>query len=276
MTLQYNSEFENNSRISYLNFVGYITPEGEPLDYSYPFGLGGHDRNCVTDFFIQYFYHDIYKDYGRIISINDKNEFLIGDEYKKAFRDWCRGELLKKCKSALYGLENGWYITKEELLELRLRNLLINCYQNEDFNKAFGRILKLMDQYTFGEWFMKTHNLKDMSCNELDCLYDDYFSSMVLSYLKDTLVQYLGYDSVEVQIPRTITTSCININERFYNYKLMDFRIFQIPKMIYDPVDMTYKTMPIIYQTEKEEILEKEINSIKKLVRRDERYKYFR
>ena len=115
-----------------------------------------------------------------------------------------------------------------------------------------------------------------MSCNELDCLYDDYFSSMVLSYLKDTLVQYLGYDSVEVQIPRTITTSCININERFYNYKLMDFRIFQIPKMIYDPVDMTYKTMPIIYQTEKEEILEKEINSIKKLVRRDERYKYFR
>ena len=41
MTLQYNSEFENNSRISYLNFVGYITPEGEPLDYSYPFALVG-------------------------------------------------------------------------------------------------------------------------------------------------------------------------------------------------------------------------------------------
>ena len=33
--------------------------------------------------------------------------------------------------------------------------------------------------------------------------------------------------------------------------------------------------MPFAYQTEKEEILEKEINSIKKLVKREERYKYF-
>ena len=34
--------------------------------------------------------------------------------------------------------------------------------------------------------------------------------------------------------------------------------------------------MPFAYQTEKEEILEKEINSIKKLVKREERYKYFK
>ena len=34
--------------------------------------------------------------------------------------------------------------------------------------------------------------------------------------------------------------------------------------------------MPFVYQTEKEEILEKEINSIKKLVKREERYKYFK
>ena len=99
---------------------------------------------------------------------------------------------------------------------------------------------------------------------------------MMLNDLKDTLVQYLGYDSVESQLPKYITTSCINVNERFYNYKLMDFRIFQIPKMIYDPSDMIYKPMPVIYQTEKEEILEKEIESIKKMVKLEDRYKYFR
>ena len=99
---------------------------------------------------------------------------------------------------------------------------------------------------------------------------------MILSYLKDTLVQYLDYDSVETQTPRTITTTCINVNERFYNYKLMDFQIVQLPRMIYEPSTKTYKSMPFVYQTEKEEILEKEINSIKKLVKREERYKYFK
>lgn len=46
--------------------------------------------------------------------------------------------------------------------------------------------------------------------------------------------------------------------------------------MIYDPSDMIYKPMPFIYQTEKEEILEKEIESIKKMVKLEDRYKYFR
>ncbi len=56
----------------------------------------------------------------------------------------------------------------------------------------------------------------------------------------------------------------------------MDFQIVQLPRMIYEPSTKTYKSMPFVYQTEKEEILEKEINSIKKLVKREERYKYFK
>ena len=272
MTLQYNSEFENNSRISYLNFVGYITPEGEPLDYSYPFGLGGHNRNCVTDFFMTYYYYDIYENYGRNIEINSKNVCLTGDEYKKAFRDRCMNMLPKECQQILYRLKNGWHTSKEDILKLRLANLFINCYQNGDFNLAFGRKLTLMDMLTFTD---SCYVSPDSYYDEFE-LYDIYFSSMMLNDLKDTLVQYLGYDSVESQLPKYITTSCINVNERFYNYKLMDFRIFQIPKMIYDPSDMIYKHMPVIYQTEKEEILEKEIESIKKMVKLEDRYKYFR
>lgn len=106
MTLEYNKKFENN-RFSFMNFIGYITPEGEALDYRYPFGMGGHDRNCVTDFFLQYFYYDVYEDYGRIMVINDKIELLINDDYKKAFRDYCRNELPKKCQSTIYRLKQG-------------------------------------------------------------------------------------------------------------------------------------------------------------------------
>ena len=133
-----------------------------------------------------------------------------------------------------------------------------------------------MDNDTFIDWYKISHNLENRSSKKLQNLYDRYFSFMILSYLKDTLVQYLGYASVETQTPRTITTTCINVNERFYNYKLMDFQIVQLPRMIYEPSTKTYKSMPFVYQTEKEEILEKEINSIKKLVKREERYKYFK
>lgn len=276
MTLEYNKKFENKHQ----NFIGYITSEGETLDYSRPFGNGGHDRNHVTDFFARYFYYDIYEDYGRIITINHKNEWLIGEEYKKAFRNYCREKLLEECRSIEWRLKEDWYVGKDDMLKLRLRNLFINCYQNEDFFQGFGRRLALMDKDTFEEFYEQTHNLSnkdyDEKNEEIEWAYNDYWAFMILSYLKDTFVQYLGYDSVEIQLPRTICTSHFNINERFYNYKLMDFHIQQVPKMIYDPIDKMYKPIFIEYQTEKEEFLEKEIQSIKRLVKREDRYNYFR
>lgn len=39
MTLEYNKKFEND-HFSFMNFIGYITPEVEALNYRYPFGMG--------------------------------------------------------------------------------------------------------------------------------------------------------------------------------------------------------------------------------------------
>ena len=128
--------------------------------------------------------------------------------------------------------------------------------------------------------YISSHDLSGMSYREkqrkIEYQYNDYLSKNLLSYLKDTLVMYLGYDSVERMTSRTITTAHLNINERFYNYLLMDFSIHQVPKMIYDPVCKCYKPYTLEYQTEKEKILGMEIESIKKLVKREDRYHYFR
>ena len=52
--------------------------------------------------------------------------------------------------------------------------------------------------------------------------------------LKSILVQACNYDSVERQLYRTITTSKFNIYETFYDYILHDYKIFQIPKKVYN------------------------------------------
>lgn len=276
MILEYNKKFENENKYICSKFIGYITPEGETLSYNHPFGLGGHDRNYTTDIFMYYFYHDTSPNYDRFIN----DDYLLGEEYKKAFREYCLDKLPKKCLSTLDGLKHGYYVDKRDLLELRIRNLLLNCYQNEDFFKAYGRSLFIMSDYDFEKIYKESHDLSSqndyLKGDVIECAYEDYWSSMILSYFKDTLVQYLGYDSVETELSRTICTSYPNINERFYNYKLMDFNIQQVSRMMWDEENKIYRPAPIEYQTEKEEILEKEIESIKRLVKREDRYQYFR
>jgi hypothetical protein len=49
----------------------------------------------------------------------------------------------------------------------------------------------------------------------------------------DYAVQLFGYDKVE-RLPKTITTSRINIYEHFFNYLLMDFTIVQLPAVGFD------------------------------------------
>lgn len=177
----------------------------------------------------------------------------------------------KKCANTLYDMKHGHFVYRKDILELRIRNLLLNCYQNEDFFKGYGRSLFLMSEDSFIDMYEKLYDLGEKSYNErqneIEYLYYDYWSRMILSYFKDTLVQYLGYDSVEMVSSRTICTSYPNINERFYNYKLMDFNILKVSRMMWDDENKIYRPSPIEYQTEKEEILEKEIESIKRLVK---------
>jgi len=131
--------------------------------------------------------------------------------------------------------------------------------------------------------------------------YYRYLSSELMQYVKDIYVQYLGYDSIERfyfgkpvkkatyfgldsheefdRFPRTITTSCPNVYERFYNYMLMDWDIHRLSKYRYNEETGKYEEEPSymqMYETEKEKVLCKEIKSIKKEVPLLERPQYFR
>lgn len=96
--------------------------------------------------------------------------------------------------------------------------------------------------------------------------------------LKDILVQACNYDSIESQLYRTITTSKINIYETFYDYILHDYKIYQIPKKIYDEKLEKYVdyVQPEWMISDKEKRLKDELASICKLIPIEERKQYCR
>ena len=78
------------------------------------------------------------------------------------------------------------------------------------------------------------------------------------------MIQYLGYDSIEVKEPNTISSSSLRINERFYNYILMDFKIDRMQRLRYDSEQKRYLlTKEDFFFQEKEDILRNEILSLK-------------
>lgn len=96
--------------------------------------------------------------------------------------------------------------------------------------------------------------------------------------LKSILVQACNYDSVESQLYRTITTSKFNIYETFYDYILHDYKIFQIPKKVYNEELEEYIDweQPEWLISDKELRLKAELESICKEVPLEERKQYCR
>ena len=94
--------------------------------------------------------------------------------------------------------------------------------------------------------------------------------------LKDILVQACGYDAVESQLYRTITTSKFNIYETFYDYILHDYKIFQLPKKIYSEKEERYMdwVQPDWYVPEKELRLKSELEAICRTTPLEKRKKY--
>ena len=78
---------------------------------------------------------------------------------------------------------------------------------------------------------------------------------------------------------KVIFTSCTNPNERFYNWLLMDWIVQRVPKMIWNEGEQRFvqeSALMDYYQTEKEIILGKEIQSIRRKVPKQYREEYFR
>lgn len=190
----------------------------------------------------------------------------------------------------------GYTSNKFKIMDRDLLQFFKNCYENDTFNKGLGRYIRLKCGYQFADddfapIYKKCLDLYPKKENETaeqykyrtpsyyhyDYQYERYIDIQLLNLLKEVFISYLGYHSVE-RIPRTITTSEFKIYETFYNYLLNDFNIFQIPKMIYDQDKKMYveQKQNEFFVPDSELRLKEEIQSIKKLVPKKERYKYYR
>ena len=201
----------------------------------------------------------------------------------------CYGFVIPFFRAYLYPHECGnsfmWF-NKEHILEdlMNLEKILTTRYFFENQNAVKMRLA--LTRYFINCYKSSLTVLKQNSWN-------DYYSdlSRVIGQstenqvhngryllLKEILVQACNYDSIESQLPKTITTSKFNVNEAFYDWLLMDYTVCQIPKKIYSEDEEKYVDweQPDFLKTDKELRLGEEIQAIKKLVPLNQRNRYFR
>jgi len=206
----------------------------------------------------------------------------------------CYNERQEIIKEQINSQEPFWKMHVYENLQNDIISFFKHAYSNDDFFEAIDRVLQIQCFDSFEEIYKKemdeidrVHEKYPYKSTSRD-FYENYVKVELMSHFKDIMVQYLGYDSIERRLKlnpdksdmfKVITTSCTNTNERFYNWILMDWDIHRIYKMYWNEDEKRFiKENPIsnYYQTEKEEILGKEIESIKREVPKQYRKDYFR
>lgn len=297
MTLQFNELIINDKPLNPRNFVnakfiGYLNPHGVEINYRNPFGSGGHDNNPTTDLFMEYFItHEIYSNKDSDF-YQTPEDIVRKEKIDTEFNREILKEKLEVIRSDLKRFtQNRW-----ELLKYDLLSFFLNCYENESFVEGFGKDCSIMSRDDFEEkvysfvnaerkrLYPKREGEDYMRYWDRIPLYYDYYwqydlyrKQFKLDKFKDVMVQYIGYHYV-ARIPKTIYTSEFNIYETFYNYLLNDFTIIRLPKMIYDGKNKKYvEVKPNEFLVSDSELrLKEEIDSIKKLVKTCDRWKYER
>ncbi len=291
MTLPFKDVIVNDSEYSKDNFgnprfIGYLTKNGEILDYSYPLGIGGHDNNKLTSYFECFFRMPSHNTW--VQEFENKNNINIEEE------KWYAQNRIEYFKARLeyttyfnqkYGPKKDPYIKFTNDLD----RFFYNCYQADTFMDGFGQNCIALNKTEFYQKYCSTKNIYTKKSEETEEQYHerhnrlfeyDYYwhkKNLILDWYKTVIVQYMQYHLVE-RCQKGITTSNLKPYETFYNYLLNDFTIHQIPIMIYDstlkkyiPYEQNQFLVP-----DSELRLKEEIQAIKKLVPLKERSKYYR
>lgn len=193
------------------------------------------------------------------------------------------------------GKMEGWLAFEYELL-LFFRN----AYKDKKFFDTIQRKITIENPDTIKKILKYKYRNCNLTDRKLEDIYCDYLKRELLSYFKEICIQYLGYDALErftptgklIEIPyrtheydfdflanpRVITSSYPNVNERYYNYLIMGWDVHKIPRYYYNEQTGLYEKSDfnICYQSEREQKLEQEIQSIRKIKPIKERKKYFR
>lgn len=280
MTLSFNENIINDGDISAenfknANFIGYLNKNGDIVDYSIS---KGHGINYITDLF------------SYIINMRLREEANNGNTENSL------ESVNRLLKINELQINNHEQVNVEDLIYRDILIFFKNCFSNNTFNNGLGKnfYLKSKEQFEKEDYYLIYQNClklypkteteteeqyKNRISNlyQLNSQYKKYRKTELSDLLKEVIISYLGYHSIE-RVPRTITTSSFKIYETFYNYLLNDFTIYQMPKMIYDEDKKMYvmNKQNEFFIPDSELRLKEEIQSIKKLVPKKERYKYYR
>lgn len=292
-------------------YIGFISPKGDMIDFSLQVGEPGHNNwhNQVSQNFLDFVSFEVkgdsiekYKNSEKTYENNKYEGFdnvvlrgmhgnINKDSYDRFINILNRVTEKIKAKSG----ENPW-----NELNYKLMELLQRCYSRKDFFYSLGTIISVTSEDTLKKLYAT--DLAKMNEEERQRFLHTFRVEDLVFYLKDIMVKYLHYDSIErlrpssdVPIyaemskdscgydellpPKVIFTSCPTPNERLYNWAINDWVIQRVPRMVWNKDEQRFVTDNSIisfYQSEREERLGKEIASIKKLVPKEERYKYQR
>lgn len=315
MILNYNtgkeiiSDYEDRKKETY---IGFITPNGDYISFNNLLGgrsFHGEAWNPVSYAFLSYASYIL-----KNTDVNTAFEWAQGIEngrmqknlYEKnhypgmkeivlrgvrRFNDCNHTSIDDFLYTLEHQLENTYRFRGYDMMVYDLLVFFKNAYANKTFFETIGTKLYADNQ----DYIHEKYNLDEKSYDDAESFYLNYLKKQVLSYQKDILVQYLGYDSIErfsssvdvinndidnfEDVPRIIMTSDPNPYERFYNYLLMDWQVQRLPRYYWHEDKKKYEVEDSFMQYHKSstyEKLEQELNAIKKCTSRLERKKYFR
>ena len=297
-------------------FIGYISPRGHLIDFSILIGERGHDnwRNPITPIFLRYVSYVVMGD--SLEEYKNSNDPLSKSIYEnnkyEGFDDFVsRGLTSFNCNESDYdtfleSLHKRAARIKEPVshrseygyLDYDLMDFFEKCYSKRDFFYSLGMVVKVLNEPTILKMYSEL--LKNRDYTDKDSFYRDYKIITLMSYFKDIMVQYLGYDSIERSILThditvmnnlyrfsngydftenpSILTSCTNPNERFFNWLLMDWNVQVLPRMLWDDKEKRFIQSSITpyHQSDEDKMLAEEIALIKKKVPKQDRKEFFR
>lgn len=280
--------WENPASLLFLNYISYIIKDSKSQDCDIKYNLPKE--------FVQY------NSYPGIEEIVKRGGLSHEYYYNQSSID----EFIKKIDDEIKEKENyrkkGSFKEKEYFeMEYDILRFFKNAYKNKLFFNSINKIIKVENPEKVIDNIGQIHSFNFI--DSADNRYRTYLKRELMDFFKDICVQYLGYDSIErfkpdgnpitiskfnycdynknefLKRPRIITTSALNPNERFFNYLLMEWSVHILPRYRYNDDNGIYEkesSICLYHQKGKEEIFEKEIASIKRLVPIEERYKYFR
>ncbi len=176
MVLPFKEEVVNGGEFStenfkHPNFIGFLNPYGQVIDFSRPLGLGGHDNNPSTEIVREYFHfpeRDMDKEREKAIA-NIKRERLqpIIEDYRNHY-------LIYEKYGRRRSERNPYALLDEDLYTFFYR-----CYEAETFREGLGKDPTILSEREFFNQYCKDQESYRPTASEVTMAYGSRVQRMV-------------------------------------------------------------------------------------------------